>query len=125
MFVAEVFSDLRVHGHHFELRMESEVELHEAPRVGPEAFGHLETELFNGFSMDFLALYALRPSFGHCFVGVQGKYEKNWSPFIYSNESGQHLMMQQSIEPHVVMSMDHQFIAGKARLGSRGVQEVF
>ncbi|CAK9106786.1 unnamed protein product [Durusdinium trenchii] len=41
-------------------------------------------------------------------------WEKNWSPFIYKDEDGEeHLMAQEDVEPQVVVSMDHQFIAGQ------------
>ena len=70
MFAAEIASDLRIHGHRFELRMESEVDLKEAPRIGREAFGRLDAAEISLFSLNFLEIESKNGGFCMVFVAL-------------------------------------------------------
>lgn len=45
-----------------------------------------------------------------------GRWEKNWGPFLYGDESGEgkeQLLVEESMDPHIVLSLDDDFLAGE------------
>lgn len=81
MYLAEISSDLRPHG----------------ALPGQRYVIPFETEM-NGGSAEIG---------GH----VIGGWEKNWGPFVYTDELGnQQVMIQEAIHPHIVLPMDENFM---------------
>lgn len=43
-----------------------------------------------------------------------GGWEKNWGPFLYTDEEGQEqLLVEESMDPHIVLSLGEDFLAGE------------
>eukprot|EP00435_Cladocopium_sp_Y103_P009451 s4176_g2.t1 len=43
-----------------------------------------------------------------------GHWEKNWGPFLYTDESGkEQVLVEESMDPHIVLSLDEDFLAGE------------